>query len=68
MGIMPGYAHIFGFAWYILAIFACLGARNVYEKTMKFEPTVFRALATVLVLVSSILSLSGVSVFLYFNF
>ena len=68
MGIMPGYAHIFGFAWYILAIFACLGARNVYEKTMNFEPTVFRALATVLVLVYSILSLSGVSVFLYFNF
>lgn len=68
MGILPGYTHIIGLVWYIVAVFACLGARNVYEKTMNFEPTVFRALATVLVLVYSILSLSGVSVFLYFNF
>ena len=68
MHLLPGYTHILALTWYAVAIAACLGARNVYEKTLDFQPTVLRAVATVLVLVYSILSLSGVSVFLYFNF
>jgi len=40
--------------------------RNCYEKT--FQPTAANACACVLLLVWSVLSLSGLSVFLYFNF
>ena len=68
MRLLPGYTHILALVWYTAAIVACLGMRNVYEKTMDFTPSVWRCVATVLVLVYSILSLSGVSVFLYFNF
>ena len=68
MRLLPGYTHILALVWYTAAIVACRGMRNVYEKTMDFTPSVWRCVAPVLVLVYSILSLSGVSVFLYFNF
>lgn len=68
MHLLPGYTHIIALVYYIAAIFLCLGARNVYEKTQDFTPSLWRSVATVLVLVYSVLSLSGVSVFLYFNF
>ena len=54
--------------WYAGALFACLGLRNTYEKTMDFHPTVFNSLTTVLMILYCTLSLSSVSVFLYFNF
>ena len=68
MNLLPGYTHIIALVYYAAATAVCLGARNVYEKTMDFTPSLLRAVATVLVLVYSILSLSGVSAFLYFNF
>lgn len=68
MNLFPGYGRILGLLWYMGALFICLGSRNVYEKTIDFRPTPWRSIATVLVLVYSILSLSGVSAFLYFNF
>ena len=54
--------------WYAASLFACLGLRNTYEKTMDFRPTVCNALSTVLMILYCTLSLSSVSVFLYFNF
>ena len=67
-GIRPGYNAIFMMAWYVLSLFACLGMRNTYEKTMDFKPTVLNAMSTVILILYCVLSLSGVSVFLYFNF
>ena len=67
-GIRPGYNAIFMMMWYALSLFACLGLRNTYEKTMDFKPTILNALSTVLLILYCTLSLSGVSVFLYFNF
>ena len=67
-GIRPGYNAIFMMAWYALSLFACLGLRNTYEKTMGFHPTLLNALSTVLLILYVTLSLSNVSVFLYFNF
>ena len=55
-------------AWYALSLFACLGLRNTYEKTMDFRPTLLNALSTVALILLVTLSLSRVSVFLYFNF
>ena len=54
--------------WYALALFAVLGLPNTFELTDRFQPTFGRAVLTVALLVVSILSLSGVSVFLYYNF
>ena len=67
-GFHAGYNAIYMLAWYLLAIFAVLGMRNTYEKTMDFKPTPANAISTVLLIVYCTLSLSGVSVFLYFNF
>ena len=55
-------------AWYALALFGCLGMRNTYEKTLAFKPTLSNAVTTVLMILYCTLSLSSVSVFLYFNF
>lgn len=67
-GFHPGYNGLYMMVWYALSLFACLGLRNTYEKTMAFKPTLFNALTTVLLIVYCTLSLSRVSVFLYFNF
>ena len=67
-GIRPGYNGIFMMIWYAASLFTCLGLRNTYEKTMDFKPTVLNGLMTVLLIIYCTLSLSGVSVFLYFNF
>ena len=67
-GIRPGYNAIFMMAWYVLSLFACLGMKNVYEKTMEFKPTLLNAFMTVILILYVTLSLSNVSVFLYFNF
>ena len=67
-GIRPGYNAIFMMMWYALSLFACLGLRNTYEKTMDFKPTIVNAFSTVILILYCVLSLSGVSVFLYFNF
>ena len=45
-----------------------LGARNANEHMQTFRPTVWNLLATGLLLVLCVLSFSGVSTFLYFNF
>ena len=67
-GIRPGYNAIFMMVWYVLSLFACLGMKNVYEKTMAFKPTIWNAFLTVGLILYVTLSLSNVSVFLYFNF
>lgn len=67
-GFHPGYNALYMLAWYLLSLFACLGMRNTYEKTLAFRPTLANALSTVLLILYCTLSLSGVSVFLYFNF
>lgn len=67
-GFHPGYNALYMLVWYALSLFACLGMRNTYEKAMAFRPTVLNAFSTVLLILYCTLSLSSVSVFLYFNF
>ena len=67
-GIRSGYNAIFTMVWYVLSLFACLGMKNAYEKTMEFKPTLVNAFITVVLILYVTLSLSNVSVFLYFNF
>ena len=46
----------------------CLCTKNVQERVKLFRPKFSNLLSTVLIMIWSILSLSGVSTFLYFNF
>lgn len=48
------------------ALFVCLNFSNLYEK--KFVPNIPKAVLTSVLLVWSIVSLGGISTFLYFNF
>lgn len=54
--------------WFLGALAAVVALPNTQEMTARFSPTLRTGLVTVLLLVFSILSLSGVSVFLYSNF
>lgn len=63
------YVPINGFVMWILifgAMFIIINCKNCYEK--KFEPTVLNAIITIMLIFWSVMSLSGVSTFLYFNF
>lgn len=67
-GFHSGYNAVYMLAWYLLSLFAVLGLPNTHEKTLRFAPTLSNSLMVVLLIVYCTLSLSGVSVFLYFNF
>ena len=67
-GILSRFNLIIMAAWYVLSLFACVFLRNTYEKTMDFKPTLINAFMTVALILYVTLSLSNVSVFLYFNF
>lgn len=56
------------YLWLFLlgALFVCLNCQNVYEK--RFKPTIGKTLETIIMYVWGIISLAGVSTFLYFNF
>lgn len=56
------------YMWSMLAIafFVILNFKNVSE--IKFKPTAGRAIVTVVFVIWAVLSLSGISTFLYFNF
>ncbi|MCL2811482.1 MAG: MBOAT family protein [Clostridia bacterium] len=55
-------------AAYAGALALALGFRNTYELTEAFTPAWYRSPFCILLLFASIMSLSGVSVFLYYNF
>ena len=67
-GIASSLNLLFMLGWYALSLLACVFAKNTYEKTMAFKPTLFNAFMTVALILYVVLSLSNVSVFLYFNF
>jgi len=67
-GILSRFNLIIMAAWYVLSLLSCVFLRNTYEKTMDFKPTLINAFMTVALILYVTLSLSNVSVFLYFNF
>ena len=52
--------------FFTICIIGCLASNNLH--TVKFKPTIQKAVLTVVLLFWCIISLSGVSTFLYFNF
>ena len=59
----PGFYPI---CFLVLAFIVCLNCKNLHEE--KFQPTVVKAILAAGVAFWSIISLSGISTFLYFNF
>ncbi len=55
-------------AFFILAFIIAFFTKNTTQQLQVFKPTLWSGIATYLMLVISVLSLSGVSSFLYFNF
>ena len=58
----------FAIAFLIFAFVASIFMKNTNEKIKTFKPNVITAIVTAILLAYSIVSLSGVSTFLYFNF
>lgn len=54
--------------YYLFALFAVLVMKNTNERIDSFKPSIAMSLLTPILIVWSILSFSGVSSFLYFNF
>ena len=61
----PSFFLVMSFLVVYMIIFC---AKNAYEKTQTFRPTLFGALVTVVLLGWCVCSFSGVTTFLYFNF
>ncbi len=68
MDALP-YAAYYGVAAYVaVSLFLLFGCRNLYETEEKHRPTAFGTVCLSLLAVWCVISLSGVSTFLYFNF
>lgn len=55
-------------AYFAVALLTVLGSRNACEKMQSFRPTAFNMMTTLFLLVWSVFSFAGISIFLYFNF
>ena len=62
------YGYILFAAFFIFAAFASVKLKNTNERLLSFKPNTKRLIVSALLLVWSVISLSGVSTFLYFNF
>ena len=60
--------------YYIMILFSAVAlaitffGKNIDELAEKFKPTIFNAVVTAILFIWCVVSLSGVSTFLYFNF
>ena len=70
--IIPGFSSIYGYALlagiFGFAVFASVKMKNTNERVEGFKPSLIRGALSCVFIVWSIISLSGVSTFLYFNF
>ncbi len=66
--VVKEYEHLILIGYIILLLIAVLGAKNVHERTQALKPKVSSAILVAILLTLCIMSFSGVSTFLYFNF
>lgn len=66
--IFENYSNIMVGAFFIMAFGIILGGKSAHEKMLEFKPTGKRLLWSTCLLVWCIFSLTGKSIFLYFNF
>lgn len=63
-----GYTYCLWAVFIVMALFVCLNVKNTNERLNSFKATSLNACVCAVVLVWGIISLSGVSTFLYWNF
>ncbi len=66
--VIQKYPYFSMFLFFLLAGWMLLGCENSYEKMKEFKPTKGRLISSLILMVWSVFSFSGVSTFLYFNF
>lgn len=66
--ILENYSNFYLLIFFIFAFFAILCMKNTQERVKDFKPNTKAVIISSILLVASIVSLSGVSTFLYFNF
>ncbi len=62
------YSYVYFVGFFLFAFVLTLGFKNAKEKMDAFCPSIVKSVFTLIVLVWSIFSMSGMSTFLYFNF
>ena len=60
--------YVFMLIYFAVAFGLVLGSKNAYEKMLDFKPTMIKICGCTILLIWSIISFSGMSTFLYFNF
>ena len=68
IGILEQYPELIAIMLVLLPLSGCLCMRNTQEKIQEFRYTYGKLFVTVMLLVVSVLSFTGVNVFLYSNF
>ena len=66
ISILTGYYIMIIFS--VFTVLITFGGKNIDALAEKFKPTVFYALVTSVLFIWCVVSLSGISTFLYFNF
>ena len=66
--VLKLYPRLLMLLFFVFVMVIVLGSKNAYEKMKKFKPSFLNATGIVLLLMWCIMSLAGVSTFLYFNF
>ncbi len=66
--LLPAWTYTLMLAWFLVVLGCLLGMRNTVELAQSFRPTFWHGLAVVGMVFWSVLSLSGVSNFIYANF
>ena len=68
LSFVPGSWHIIALALIGIVIYLSMFSKNALEKSEKFTPKLLNGVMTIILFVFSVLQLSQVSEFLYFNF
>ena len=62
------YPNIILLGYFVIAFFLILGSSNAYQKMQTFKPTFLNVTGISLLLIWCLISFTGISTFLYFNF
>lgn len=68
IGIFTNYSGVYAVLFVLILFFSCILMKNTQEKLQTFSCTMEKLFVTVAVLFLSVISFSGISEFIYFNF
>jgi len=68
IGVLSQHSELIAMGYIFVPMIIVLGSKNVYERMQEFKPRVITSMVISALLILCIISFSGVSTFLYFNF